>query len=107
MVGLGSSGDPLAASDPWATAAKRARTSQMRVHIELPDGKTIAVDAGIGDTIRKVKAQIQGLEGIPIDQQRLSLDGRQLANPKSVMYYGVQAESRLHLADARGEASLQ
>ena len=52
----------------------------MQIFVKLPDGHTITLDVAPGDTIYRVKVKIQEKEGIPTEQQRLSIMGIHLAN---------------------------
>jgi hypothetical protein len=50
-----------------------------------------------GDTIGSIKAKIHEKEGIPVDQQRLVFNGKQLEDNMKVGDYGIQADSSIHL----------
>ena len=49
------------------------------------------------DTIQPVKTRIQGKEGIPPDQQRLTFDGRSLEDGRELSSYGIQRGTTLYL----------
>lgn len=60
-------------------------------------GKKIAVTASKLHTVDEIKSRIQDVEGIPLDQQRLVFDGKQLQDHLTLGACGVSAGAVVHL----------
>jgi len=60
-------------------------------------GKTICISQNDDMTIRKVKEEIAALENIPVEQQRLVYQGKQLEDNETIKYYEIGAGATLHL----------
>jgi len=77
----------------------------MKIFVKIPQGKSFTLEVEPSDTIADVKHKIQEAEGIPPDEQRLIVSGKQPENATTVEECNIQKESTITLV--RGDAGIQ
>ena len=68
-----------------------------QIFIKTLQGKSITLDVNDTDTIESIKDKIRDIEGIPTEQMRLVFNGKQLEDGHTIVDYGIQADSSIHL----------
>ena len=69
----------------------------MKVHLALTSGRTFTVEVFPVDAIWSIKMAIEEHEGIPLDQQRVLFEGKELDNNKTLHHYNIREETTLTL----------
>jgi len=68
-----------------------------QIFVKTPSGKTLAIDAEAEDTIAMLKTEIYVNEGIPPDQQRLTLEPPDSSTLANIILYGTAVRChRIH-----------
>lgn len=78
-------------------AADTTASSEFQVHVKSLTGRTYTVTVAESITVKTLKERVQDQTGIPIDQQRIIFQGRQLSSKVTLGSAGVQRDATLHL----------
>lgn len=89
-----------------STAAWATSPTGFCLNVDLPSGKTIALDVESGDSIDNVKQKVQNAAGVSVTEQYLYYGGKFLNNGRTLADYNIQKESTLLVAsEAKGTPS--
>ena len=89
-----------------STAAWATSPTGFCLNVELPSGKTIALDVESGNSIDNVKQKVQNAAGVSATEQYLYYGGKFLNNGRTLADYNIQKESTLLVAsEAKGTPS--
>ena len=69
----------------------------IQIFVKTLTGKHLTLDVNQNHTVISLKKLIEKQENIPIDQQRLVFDGKQLEDEIPLCFYGIKEDSTLHL----------
>lgn len=81
-----------------STAAWATSPTGFCLNVELPSGKSIALDVESGDNIDNVKQKVQNAAGVSVTEQYLYYGGKFLNNGRTLADYNIQKESTLLVA---------
>lgn len=68
-----------------------------QIFIKTLQGKTLTLDVSDTDSIASIKNKIFEKEGIPVEQQRLVFNGKQLEDNQTIADYNIEENSNIHL----------
>jgi len=71
--------------------------NKFNIFLKTLQGKTIPMEVSSTDTIQSIKSRILDKEGIPVEQQRLVFNGKQLEDSQKLDDYGLQNDNTVHL----------
>lgn len=80
-----------------STAAWATSPTGFYLNVELPSGKTIALDVESGDSIDNIKQKVQNAAGVSVTEQYLYYGGKFLNNGRTLADYNIQKGSTLLL----------
>lgn len=80
-----------------STAAWATLPTGFYLNVELPSGKTIALDVESGDSIDNVKQKVQNAAGVSVTEQYLYYGGKLLVDGRTLANYNIQKGSTLLL----------
>jgi ubiquitin C len=70
---------------------------KMQIFVKTLSGKTIAVDVEGSEYVEDLMERVHSKEGIPMDEQRLVHNGRQIYHGTALSDCGIHKESIIHL----------
>ncbi len=70
----------------------------MRIFVKTLTGQILSLEAEPGDSVESLKEQVQQMEGVHPDLQRLVFNGRQLESEKTLESSNLLNESIIHLS---------
>eukprot|EP00698_Gefionella_okellyi_P003511 TRINITY_DN1330_c0_g1_i2.p1 TRINITY_DN1330_c0_g1~~TRINITY_DN1330_c0_g1_i2.p1 ORF type:complete len:382 (+),score=71.31 TRINITY_DN1330_c0_g1_i2:1711-2856(+) len=88
---------PTAAPAPIVSVDDTPPAGFMRLCVRTLTGKSLHFFVRGSDTVAQLQVNIQGAEGIPLDQQRLILSGKQLDEERVLSDYGILDRATVHL----------
>jgi ubiquitin-large subunit ribosomal protein L40e len=68
-----------------------------QVFVKTLTGQSIAIDYRADLTIAELKNEVSSREGVPVQQQRLIFQGKQLENDSTLEDYNIQPPNTIHL----------
>jgi hypothetical protein len=69
----------------------------MQIYVKLWMEENITLEAWPSDTVYALKAKINDKEGVPLDDQRLIFNGRELEDGRTLSDHGISRQSLVYL----------
>lgn len=70
---------------------------KFKIFIRRVDGRSSTMDVRASDTIQDVKEQFFYTDQVPVHQQRLLFQSKELENTRTLRFYGIKANSSLEM----------
>jgi len=67
------------------------------LYVKTLMGNVITLEVEENETIADIKKKIEQSENVPIEEQRLFINNKQLADNKTLKYYNIEDEDTIHL----------
>ena len=83
---------------PHISHPPTAKAATMQLFVKSLSGRTLTVDAQPAQLVSELKSAVQGIEGIPADEQRLVCGGAELVDDRSLESYDIEGESTIDLS---------
>lgn len=68
-----------------------------QIFVKMLSGETLSIDRDPQMTVHQLKDAIHAKQSVPVDQQRLVFQGKQLEDNMTLQDYGIEANSAIHL----------
>src|SRR5690606_39835056 len=72
-------------------------TIAYNVCVVTPAGETFTIPAESTDAFHQLKHKVEDQEGIPMEEQRLAFNGKEMADGRTLGDYGIVSGNTLHL----------
>ncbi|KAG5279147.1 hypothetical protein AALO_G00074610 [Alosa alosa] len=74
-----------------------ALVQDVQVFVRNEKGQSKTYDVAPGEVVTDLKRKVYNKERVPVDQQRLIYNGKQLEDGRKLEDYGIQSGSTIHL----------
>ncbi|XP_076122680.1 polyubiquitin-like [Alosa pseudoharengus] len=74
-----------------------ALVQDVQVFVRNEKGQSKTYDVAPGETVTDLKRKVYNKERVPVDQQRMIYNGKQLEHGRKLEDYGIQSGSTIHL----------
>ena len=88
---------PPSSTESAAMVAEPGDTGFQQILAKTLNGNTITLDIADNDTVKEVKLKIKEKEQLPVDQQVLTYNGKNMDDDKKISYYNIQKGDMIHI----------